>query len=53
MQETKNYKNDTIQGGQYARTEEELYEKAIALLDKCKIEAPHSGQEMPKLRPSA
>jgi hypothetical protein len=53
MQETRNNKNDTIQGGRYARTEEELYEKAIALLDKCKIEAPQSGQEMPKLRPTA
>ena len=53
MQKTKNTKNDAIKGGRYARTEEELYEKAIALLDKCKIEAQHSGQEIPELRPSA
>jgi hypothetical protein len=53
MQETKNNKNSGIKGGRYARTEEELYEKAIALLDKCKIEPRHSGQEMTELRPSA
>ena len=27
-----------FEGGQYARTEEELYKKAVMLLDKCKIE---------------
>ena len=52
MQKTKNYKNDAIKGGRYARTEEELYEKAIALLDKCKIEPQHPGQELPELRPA-
>jgi hypothetical protein len=31
-------KNKGFDGGQYARTEEELYKKAIVLLDKCKIE---------------
>jgi hypothetical protein len=38
MQETRNNKNSGIKGGRYARTEEELHKKAIALLDKCKIE---------------
>jgi len=53
MQKIKNNNNSGIRGGRYARTEEELHEKAIALLDKCKIEAQHSGQEIPELRPSA
>ena len=52
MQETRNYKKDGNKGGQYARTEDELYKKAIALLDKCKIEPQHSGQEMTELRPT-
>jgi hypothetical protein len=34
--------------GRYARTEEELYEKAIALLEKCRIEAQSTGQEVPE-----
>ena len=34
-----NNKNKGFAGGQYARTEEELYKKAIGLLDQCKIEA--------------
>jgi len=33
-----NNKNKGFEGGQYACTEEELYKKAIELLDKCKIE---------------
>jgi hypothetical protein len=32
-----NKKNKGLEGGSYARTEEELYKKAIGLLDKCKI----------------
>jgi hypothetical protein len=47
MQETRN-KNKGLEGGNYARTEEELYKKAIALLEKCKIETRHTGQEMPE-----
>jgi hypothetical protein len=39
MQRTRSNKNKGFEGGQYARTEEELYKKAIRLLDKCKIEA--------------
>ena len=38
MQRIQNDKNKGLEGGQYARTEEELYKKAIKLLDKCKIE---------------
>ena len=30
-------KDKGLQGGQYARTEEELYKKALALLEKCRI----------------
>jgi hypothetical protein len=37
-----------LEGGQYARTEEELYEKAIALLEKCKTETRRSGQKIPE-----
>ena len=47
MQETQD--NKDLEGGKYARTEEELYKKAIALLDKCKIETQSSGLEMPEL----
>jgi hypothetical protein len=31
-------KGKGFEGGQYAPTEEELYKKALELLDKCKIE---------------
>jgi hypothetical protein len=34
---TPNNKDKGLQGGQYARTEEELYKKALALLEKCRI----------------
>jgi hypothetical protein len=34
-------RNKGFGGGRYARTEQELYEKAVMLLDKCKI-APRS-----------
>jgi hypothetical protein len=37
-QRTRNDKNKGFGGGKYARNEEELYKKAIGLLDKCKIE---------------
>ena len=30
--------DEGFEGGRYARTEQELYEKAIALLEKCKVE---------------
>jgi hypothetical protein len=39
MQRTgNNKKNKRFMGGRYARTEEELYRKAVELLDKCKVE---------------
>ena len=53
MQETSNNKNEYFKGGQYARTEEELYKKAIALLEKCRIETQRSGQEMLEVEPAA
>jgi hypothetical protein len=34
-------KNEGFEGGRYARTERELHQKALILLDKCKI-APRS-----------
>ena len=36
---THNYKNKNkgFEGGHYARTEQELYKKAIALLEQCKV----------------
>jgi hypothetical protein len=33
-----NNKSKGFEGGQYARTEEELHKKALGLLQKCKIE---------------
>ena len=47
---TNEYKG--LQDGRYARTEEELHKKALALLEKCKIEPGRSGQEIPKLEPA-
>lgn len=46
MLKTRDNENEGFEGGQYANTEEELYEKAIALLEKCKIEAQRSGQKL-------
>jgi hypothetical protein len=45
MQEIGENISGMFEGGRYARTEEELYEKAIALLDKCKIERPGTDRE--------
>jgi hypothetical protein len=45
MQESSDNKVRVFEGGRYARTEEELFDKAIALLDKCKITPRPSGQE--------
>jgi hypothetical protein len=49
QEETPTNKDKGFRGGRYARTEGELYEKAIALLEKCKIEPGRSGQEIPEL----
>ena len=46
MQEIRAYENEPCENGQYARTEEELYAKAVALLEKCKIASQPSGQGM-------
>ena len=48
MQEICNNEEIGFAGGQYARTEEELYEKTFALLEKCKIETRRSGQKIPE-----
>jgi hypothetical protein len=53
QEETPTNKDKGLQGGRYARTEEELYKKALALLEKCKIEAQSSGQEIPQLGSAA
>jgi hypothetical protein len=53
QEETPTSKYKGLQGGRYARTEEELYERALALLEKCKIESGRSGQEMPELESAA
>jgi hypothetical protein len=46
MQEISDNEEIGFAGGQYARSEEELYEKAIALLEMCKIETRLSGQKI-------
>jgi len=37
MQQTRNNKDKDLKGGRHARNEDELYKKAIALLEKCKM----------------
>jgi hypothetical protein len=49
MDEISDSGNEGFEGGRYARTEEELHEKAIALLEKCKIATRPSDQKVPKL----
>ena len=53
QEETPTNKDKGYQGGRYARTKEELCEKAIALLEKCKIEPGRLGQEIPELKSAA
>ena len=54
MQQTRNNnKNKDLKGGRYARNEDELYKKALVLLEKCKIETQSSVQEMPELDSTA
>ena len=53
QEETPTNKYKGLQDGRYARTEEELYKKALALLEKCKIEPERSCQEVPELGPAA
>jgi hypothetical protein len=54
QEETPTNKDKGLQDGRYARTaEEELYKKALALLEKCKIETQSSGKEIPQLESAA
>ena len=53
MQKITDNKGEDFAGGRYARTEEELFDKAIALLDKCKIEPLRPDGETPELEPTA
>jgi hypothetical protein len=48
QEETPTNKDKGLQVGQYARSEDELYKKALALLEKCMIEPGRSGQEIPE-----
>ena len=47
MQQISDNETESFEGGRYACTEEELYKKAIALLEKCKIATRPAGQEIP------
>jgi hypothetical protein len=53
QEETPTNKDKGLQGGRYARTEEELHKKALALLEKCKIEPGRLGHEIPELESAA
>jgi hypothetical protein len=53
QEETPTHKDNGLRGGRYASTEEELYRKALALLEKCKIEPGRSCKEMPELESAA
>ena len=44
-QEASDNKGEDFSGGRYARSEEELFDKAIALLDKCKVMTGSSDRE--------
>jgi hypothetical protein len=52
MQETRERIDEILNGGRYARTEEELFEKAIALLEKCRIEPSYPDYETPESEPA-
>ncbi len=43
---------EDFEGGRYASTEEELYKKAIALLEKCEIATQPAGKETPTSEPT-
>ncbi len=53
QEETPANRDKGFQGGQYARAQEELYKKALALPEKCKNEPGPSGQEVPELEPAS
>lgn len=52
QEETPTNKDKGFEGGKHASTEEELYKKALALLEKCKNDPGLSGQEVPELEPA-
>jgi hypothetical protein len=52
MQEISDIQKVDFDGGRYASTEDELYKKAIALLEKCKISTQPLGQKTPASEPS-
>jgi hypothetical protein len=47
MHQNSDNETESFEGGRYACTEKELYKKAIALLEKCKIATRPAGQEIP------
>ena len=49
QEETSTDKDKGFEGGRYAPTEEELYRKALALLEKCKNDPEPSDQEVAEL----
>ena len=53
QEETPTNKDKGFRGGRYARTEEELYKKALALLEKCRIDPGRSGEEIPESESAA
>ena len=53
QEETPTNKYKGLQDGRFGRTEEELYKKALALLEKCRIAPGRSGQEISELEPAA
>ena len=52
MQKTRQKIEELFKGGRYARTEEELYEKAVALLGKCKMEPSRPDHEPAESEPA-
>jgi hypothetical protein len=52
MQKSRQKIEEIFEGGRYARNEEELYEKAVALLDKCKIEPSRPDHEPAESEPA-
>ena len=53
QEQTPTNKDKGFQGGRYVRTEEELYKKALALLEKCRMEPGRSGQDIPESESAA
>ena len=53
MQAISDKDNEILEGGRYAHTEEELYKKAIALLEKCKIATRPAARQIPASEPTA